>query len=326
MSSTSRREFLKAIAASTLLINGSNFYPVNADNTDNADNTTKITILHTNDTHSQIEPFPPGTRNAGMGGVARRATFVHQVRAENPNTLLVDGGDSFQGTPYFNFYHGELEIKSMSLIGYDVITLGNHDFDDGVDSLVKALQYAKFDIVSVNYNVEKSPLKDFVKPYVIRNLSGIKIGILGLGIDFDGLVTADKHIGVTYQNPIEPAKAIVKELREVQKVDLVVALSHLGYRYENEPNQPSDVNIAKAIPDIDFIVGGHTHTFMKEPDVVKHANGKQTLIFQVGFGGINVGKVDFTFSDQKLVGWQGAIFDVTGEQVSQTWSAKVDNC
>jgi len=322
MSSTSRREFLKAIASSALLINTSSFNNVNASDDSNI---TKITILHTNDTHSQIEPFPAGTRNAGMGGVARRATFVRQIRTENPNTLLVDGGDSFQGTPYFNFYHGELEIKSMSLIGYDVITLGNHDFDDGVESLVKALQHAKFDIVSVNYNVEQSPLKDFVKPYVIRNLAGIKIGILGLGIDFDGLVTTDKHIGVTYQNPIEPAKAVVKELKETHKVDLIVALSHLGYRYENEPTRVSDINVAKAIPDIDFIVGGHTHTFMKEPDVIKHANGKQTLLFQVGFGGINVGRVDFTFSKEKLVGWQGAIFDVTGEQVSQTWSAKVDN-
>lgn len=319
MSIYSRRNFLKTIAASTFIAGSSSFYPAEADNT------TKITILHTNDTHSQLEPFPEGTRNAGMGGVARRATFVRKVRSENPNTLLVDGGDSFQGTPYFNFYHGELEIKSMSAIGYDVITLGNHDFDDGVESLVKALQHAKFEIVSVNYNVDNSPLKNFVKPYVVRNLSGVKVGLLGLGIDFDGLVTKNNHVGVTYQDPVEPARAIVKELREVHKVDLVVALSHLGFRYENEPTKPSDVNIAKAIPDIDFIVGGHTHTFMKEPEVIKHANDKQTLIFQVGFGGINVGRVDFTFSKQKLISWQGAIFDVGGEQISQTWSAKVDN-
>jgi 5'-nucleotidase len=319
MTIKTRRDFLKAIAASGLLATTGSLYIAKG-----SSKITKITILHTNDTHSQLEPFPEGTRNAGMGGVARRATFVRKVRAENPNTLLVDGGDSFQGTPYFNFYHGELEIKSMSAIGYDVVTLGNHDFDDGVDSLVKALQHAKFDIVSVNYNAEKSPLKEFIKPYVVRELSGIKVGLLGLGIDFDGLVTANNHVGVTWQNPIEPAKAAVKELKEKHKVDLVVALSHLGYRYENEPEKLSDIKIAEAIPDIDFIVGGHTHTFMKEPAIINHPNGKQTILFQVGFGGINVGKVDFTFSDQKLVSWQGAIFDVEGDQVSQTWSTKIN--
>ncbi len=312
----SRRNFLKTLAAASLFV-------TNKDTLVFAkkDEETKITILHTNDTHSQIEPFPNGTRNAGMGGVARRASFVNEVRKENPNTLLVDGGDSFQGTPFFNFYHGELEIKAMSAIGYDVITLGNHDFDEGVDNLVKMLKYAKFDIVSANYNVENSALKDFVKPYVIRELAGIKVGILGLGIDFDGLVVADKHVGVTYQDPVEPTRKIVSELRNVKNVDLVIALSHLGYKYENEPKRICDVNLAKAVPGIDFIVGGHTHTFMKEPEIIKHDNGKQTLLFQVGYGGINVGRVDFIFNEKKLVSWQGSIFNMDNENISQIWSA-----
>lgn len=310
----SRRDFLKALSAGVIIANNGFVLA-------KTDQETKITILHTNDTHSQIDPFPAGTRNAGMGGVARRASFVKQIRAENPNTLLVDGGDSFQGTPYFNFYHGELEIKAMSAIGYDVVTLGNHDFDEGVDNLIKALKNANFSIVSVNYNVENSPLKEYVKPYVIRELAGIKIGILGLGIDFDGLVVADKHLGVTYQNPIEPTRQVVSELRNVKKVDLVIALSHLGYRYENEPNRISDINLAKAVPGIDFIVGGHTHTFMKEPEIIKYDDGKQTLIFQVGFAGINVGRVDFTFNEKKLVSWQGSIVNIDGEQASEVWSA-----
>ncbi|MFY9221248.1 MAG: metallophosphatase [Blastocatellia bacterium] len=310
----SRRNFLKTLAASALLFESSNFYSAQANDE------TKITILHTNDTHSQIEPFPEGTRNAGMGGVARRASFVRQIRSENPNTLLLDGGDSFQGTPYYNFYHGELEIKSMSAIGYDIVTLGNHDFDEGVDSLVKALQHAKFDIVSVNYDVSNSALKDFVKPYVIRKLSGIKVGVLGLGIDFDGLVVADKHIGVSYQDPIKPARAVVDELRNKHNVDLIVAASHLGYKYDNEPDRVCDVKVAEAIPEIDFIVGGHTHTFMKEPAVIKHQNGRQTLIFQVGFAGINVGRVDFTFKKHQLVSWQAGIFNMDTEQISQLYS------
>src|SRR3954454_4309548 len=145
---------------------------------------TLITIIHTNDTHSQIDPFPADDRlYPGKGGVARRATLVKRIRAENPNTLLIDAGDAFQGTPYFNFYKGEVEYKSMSAIGYDVVTLGNHDFDNGVEGLAAAMKLAKFEFVSANYDVRGTPIEARVKPYVVRELGGIRLGIFGLGIN-----------------------------------------------------------------------------------------------------------------------------------------------
>ncbi|MEW6735694.1 MAG: metallophosphatase [Acidobacteriota bacterium] len=308
MDERGRREFVKALLMSALGVAASPLLPtINA-----AANTVTITVLHTNDTHSQIDPFPAGTRNEGMGGVARRATLVRRVRAENPYTLLLDAGDMFSGTPYFNFFHGEVEIKSMSAIGYDVVTLGNHDFDDGVESLVRALKHASFEVVSANYEVAPtSSLKPFVKPYVVRTLAGIRIGIFGMGIDLSKLVLPKLHQGVVYREPLESARNTVAKLRGEEKVDLVICISHLGHFYKSEPERICDVLLAKSIPEIDFIVGGHTHTFMKEPEIIKHANGRQTLIFQVGYGGINVGRVDFTFTANKLVGWHGSLLDKT---------------
>src|ERR687889_1937847 len=188
-----------------------------------------ITILHTNDTHSQIDPLPANDRNAGMGGVARRATLVKRIRKENPNTLLIDAGDVLQGTPYFNFYRGEVEYKAMSAIGYDVGTLGNHEFDNGVEALSAALKFANFDIVSANYDVKGTVLEQRVKPYVVKTVAGIKIGLFGLGISPVALITADNFKGVTYIDPVVAAREMVKKLREQERCALVVCMSHLGY-------------------------------------------------------------------------------------------------
>src|SRR5437868_15258413 len=153
---------------------------------------TLITILHTNDTHSQIDPVADTDKEyGGKGGVARRATLVKRVRKENPNTLLIDAGDVFQGTPYFNFYKGEVEYKAMSLIGYDVVTLGNHDFDNGVEGLVSAMKFANFDFVSANYDFRGTPIESRVKPYVVRDIAGVRVGIFGLGINPEGLITPE---------------------------------------------------------------------------------------------------------------------------------------
>lgn len=318
-----RRDFLKGALAASLAgyLTPQSILAHNESVGGAINETTTITILHTNDTHSQMEPFSAGMRNAGMGGVARRAAFVKSVRKQNPNTLMCDGGDWFQGTPYFNFYRGEVEVKAMSAIGYDVVTMGNHDFDEGVENLARVLKLAKFQVVSCNYDVSNSPLKEFVKPYVVRNLSGLKVGLFGMGIDFTGLVLADKHIGVTWRNPLEVVPGIVEKLRKEEKVDLLVGMSHLGYRYEAEPERVSDLKVAEANPEIDFIVGGHTHTFMKAPHVVKHANGRETLLFQVGFGGVNVGRVDFTFQQRKLTGWRSSIHKEDGEQLA-SWHSQ----
>lgn len=258
---------------------------------------TVITILHTNDTHSQIDPLPANDANAGKGGVARRATLVKRVRKENPNTLLVDAGDVLQGTPYFNFYKGEVEYKAMSAIGYDVGTLGNHEFDNGVEALAAALKFANFDIVSANYDVKGTVLEQRVKRYVVKTVGGIRIGLLGLGVSPVALITPDNFKGVTYIDPVVAAHEVVKKLREEERCELVVCMSHLGY---NADAKSGDSFVASQVDGIDFIASGHTHTFMKEPVTQTQPCGAKTTIFQVGKSGIYVGRVDFTFRNGKL--------------------------
>ena len=258
---------------------------------------TVITILHTNDTHSQIDPLPANDPNAGKGGIARRATLVKSVRKENPNTLLVDAGDVLQGTPYFNFYKGEVEYKAMSAIGYDVGTLGNHEFDNGVEALAAALKFANFDIVSANYDVKGTALEPLVKRYVVKTVGGIRVGLFGLGVSPVALITPDNFKGVTYIDPVIAARDVVKKLREDERCALVVCMSHLGY---NDDPQRGDRLVASQIDGIDFIASGHTHTFMKEPVTQTQPCGAKTTIFQVGKSGIYVGRVDFTFRNGKL--------------------------
>ena len=268
---------------------------------------TVITILHTNDTHSQIDPLPANDANAGKGGVARRATVVKRVRKENPNTLLVDAGDVLQGTPYFNFYRGEVEYKAMSAIGYDVGTLGNHEFDNGVDALAAALKFANFDLVSANYDVKGTVLEQKVKRYVVKTVGGIKIGLFGLGVSPVGLITPDNFKGVTYIDPVVAARDVVKKLREEERCAFVVGMSHLGY-YED--GKRGDSMVASQVDGIDFIASGHTHTFMKEPVTQTQPCGAKTMIFQVGKSGIYVGRVDFTFRAGKLASIKTQLLDL----------------
>lgn len=268
---------------------------------------TVITILHTNDTHSQIDPLPANDANAGKGGVARRATLVKRVRKENPNTLLIDAGDVLQGTPYFNFYRGEVEYKAMSAIGYNVGTLGNHEFDNGVDALAAALKFANFDIVSANYDVKGTVLEQKVKRYVVKTIGGIKIGLFGMGVSPVGLITPDNFKGVTYIDPVVAAREVVKKLREEERCTLVVGMSHLGY-YED--GKRGDSLVAAQVDGIDFIASGHTHTFMKEPVFQAQPCGAKTMIFQVGKSGIYVGRVDFTFRAGKLASVKTRLLDL----------------
>jgi 5'-nucleotidase len=280
---------------------------------------TVITILHTNDTHSQIDPLPENDKSyAGKGGVARRATLVKRIRKDNPNTLLLDAGDSFQGTPYFNFYKGEVEYKAMSAIGYDAGTLGNHEFDNGVDALAAALKFATFDIVSSNYDVKGTSLEKLVKPYVVKTVAGIRIGLFGLGISPVALITPVNFKGVTYQDPIETSKTVVKTLRETERCTFIVAMSHLGFYKNPRPRDVGDGQVAAQVDGIDFIVSGHTHTFMEQPERVKQPCGQETLIYQVGRSGIYVGRVDFTFRAGKLAAARGRMLDVRREITQDT--------
>lgn len=259
----------------------------------------KITILHTNDVHSHIDPFPENhPRNPSMGGVARRANIIEQIRKEEENVLLLDAGDIFQGTPYFNYYGGELEFKLMSMMKYDLATLGNHDFDNGIDGFFAQLPHANFDFVSANYDFKNTELNGIVKPYKTFLKDGIKIGVFGLGIELEGLVDKKLYKETKYYNPIEVATDITKTLKETEKCDLIICLSHLGFDYKNEKDKPSDLKLAAATQDIDLIIGGHTHTFLDKPVIKTNKVGKQVVINQVGAYGINLGRIDFYFSDE----------------------------
>ena len=224
---------------------------------------TRITILHTNDVHSHIDPFGPNEgRNSNRGGIARRAVLVNQIRNQNKNTLLLDAGDIFQGTPYFNYYGGELEFKLMSLLKYDAVTIGNHDFDNGIDGLYKQLPHAKFDFLSANYDFTNTVLDTHVKPYKIFNKEGVKIGVFGLGIELNGLVDKKMYKETKYIDPTEIATETTRVLKS-KGCDLVICLSHLGYHYKKNPDKISDLILAKSTSNIDLIIGGHTHTFLK---------------------------------------------------------------
>jgi 5'-nucleotidase len=255
----------------------------------------RLVILHTNDTHSRMDPFPmDGGQFQGLGGAARRATLIKRVREEHPNVLLLDSGDIFQGTPYFNFFHGEIEFKAMSAMEYDVATIGNHDFDNGVEGLAEMMPHADFQFVSANYDVSASPLAPFVRPWTIREVGGTRVGIFGLGISFQGLVLDQLHRGVRHTDPYAAARRCVSELR-AQGCSLVICLSHLGYRYRRE--DPSDTLLAQEVDGIDLILGGHSHTFMDQPDIYPKADGSQTLVNQVGWGGMRLGRVDVAMSE-----------------------------
>ena len=262
--------------------------------------TKKITILHTNDMHSHIDPFPiDHPRNPGMGGVARRANAIQKIRQEEENVLLLDAGDIFQGTPYFNYYGGELEFKLMSMMRYDVATMGNHDFDNGIDGFYAQLPHATFDFVSANYNFKNTILEGIVKPFKIIKKDGIKIGIFGLGIELNGLVDKKLYKETKYLNPIEIAEETTKILKEEEKCDLIICLSHLGFKYKNDPEKVCDILLAQKTKNIDLIIGGHTHTFLDKPIVETNREGQPVLINQVGCYGLNLGRIDFYFSNEK---------------------------
>jgi 5'-nucleotidase len=267
-------------------------------------NSKHITILHTNDVHSHIDPFPDtDSRYANMGGVARRATLVESIRKENPNTLLLDAGDIFQGTPYFNFYGGELEFKLMSMLKYDAATIGNHDFDNGIDGLFAQLPHAQFDFLSANYDFKNTVLNSHVKPYKIFVKDGIKIGVFGLGIELEGLVDPKMYKETLYLDPLEIAQDMSRILKENEHCDLVICLSHLGYNYKTE--KISDLALASKTKNIDLIIGGHTHTFLPKPTVAKNSVGENVLVNQVGCYGLNLGRIDFYFDSDKNLASKG---------------------
>lgn len=254
----------------------------------------KLTILHTNDTHSRIEPFPmDGSRNAGLGGAARRAAIIDRIRKEEDQVLLLDAGDVFQGTPYFNKFLGELEFKLMSQMKYDAATIGNHDFDGGIDNLAHQMQHASFQMISSNYDFGDTPMADKVLSYQVIEKGGVKIGICGAGIELDGLVASNLYGNTRYLDPIGNVNNTASKLKNDLGCHYVICLSHLGYRYRSD--KVSDVILAKESEHVDLILGGHTHTFMEGPDIQLNRKGEKVVIHQVGWAGILLGRVDVVF-------------------------------
>lgn len=258
----------------------------------------KLTILHTNDTHSRIDPFPmDGGSNQGLGGVARRAALIKKIRKEEKNVLLLDSGDTFQGTPYFNLFGGEIEFKTMSAMGYDASTMGNHDFDAGLEGFVKQLPNASYPFICSNYDFTDTPIHGKTQPFKIIQKGDIKIGLFGLGVELDGLVPKDGFGNTKYLDPIEKAQYYAKFLKHDQKCDMVICLSHLGYKYNSD--KIDDIKLAKNTENIDIILGGHTHTFLSKPDVQLNLKGEKTIINQVGFAGIVLGRLDVFLEKNK---------------------------
>ncbi len=284
-----RRNFIKKSAAAGTLVGIGSFGLLSFSAEDKRKH---ITILHTNDTHSHIEPFSPDhAEYPNMGGVARRYSLVSSIRKENPNTLLLDAGDIFQGTPYFNFYGGELEFKLMSKMGYDAATIGNHDFDNGIDGLLAQLPNADFPFVNANYDFTNTVLEGMVNPYKVFTRDDVKIGVFGVGIELQGLVSKKLYKETRYLDPVEMTRETVARLKNEEKCELIICLSHLGYHYKDE--KISDLQLAANTKDIDLIIGGHTHTFLPKPTVVKNSEEKNVLVNQVGWAGINLGRIDF---------------------------------
>ena len=282
-----RRNFIQNIVlgTGTLLVSPSLF------SQENLKRKKRLVILHTNDTHSTIEPFPSKhSKFPNMGGVSKRHTILQKIRSEEEHVLLLDAGDIFQGTPYFNTFNGELEMKLMSLLQYDAATMGNHDFDIGLEGFLNAQQFANFPFLCANYDFSETILDGKTKAYHIFHKAGIKIGVFGVGVALKGLVSEDKYGNTRYLDPISTANKIASELKS-KSCDLVICLSHLGFEYENKSIN-SDRKLAAETENIDIILGGHSHTFFDKPLVLKNIKNKDVLVNQVGWGGVYLGRID----------------------------------
>lgn len=303
-----RREFLKATALSAggTLLSNNLLWAANQVET--------LTILHTNDVHSRIDPFPQdGGRNAGQGGVAARAALIKNIRQQAKHVLVLDAGDMFQGTPYFNLYKGEVELKAMSAMGYDAGTIGNHDFDGGIENLRDQLvKHATFPMIICNYDFAGTAMENQYVPYKIFKRGSLKIGVLGVGVALQGLVPQNLYGNTVYLDPVQKANETAARLKQ-KNCDLVICLSHLGYQYRD--NTVSDVVLAKESEHIDLIIGGHTHTFLPQPVVQKNKQGQDVVINQVGFAGLQLGRLDYQFTKNgKRRLQESAVLSITKKQ------------
>jgi len=256
----------------------------------------KLTILHTNDTHSNIDPFPDNhPKYPGMGGVAKRHALIKKIRSEEQHVLLFDAGDIFQGTPYFNTFKGHLEMKLMTAMGYDAATMGNHDFDIGLEGFIDAQTHADFPFLCSNYDFSNTIMEGKTLAHTIFYKGGMKIGVFGIGVNLESLVPNANYGKMIYKDPFETANEQAAELK-AKGCDLVICLSHLGYEYKDD--RPSDRLMAKKTRNIHLILGGHSHTFLEKPVLESNLDGVPVLINQTGWAGINLGRIDIDFDQQ----------------------------
>ena len=257
----------------------------------------KITILHTNDIHSHIDPFNKNHKKyAGMGGMRKLGGLIQEIRVLEKNILLLDSGDIFQGTPYFNKYKGEVEFKIMSHLGYDASTMGNHDFDNGIEGFKKMLPHSSFPFLCSNYDFSNTILHGETKTHLVKELDGIKVGLFGIGIELNGLVEKRQFKETKYLDPIEQANYYAKKLKEDYHCDLIICLSHLGYSYDH--NKISDLVLAKKSENINIILGGHTHTFLQEATKMTNKINQTVLVNQAGWGALSLGRIDVEFTNK----------------------------
>lgn len=276
----------------------------------------RLVVLHTNDMHSRLDPFPmDGSRNAGMGGVVARAELIRKIRSEEPHVLLLDAGDIFQGTPYFNFYKGEPEIKAMTAMGYDGATMGNHDFDAGLENFAVQWKHAAFPLVICNYDFTNTPMEGRYQPYKIFRKGKLKVGVTGVGIELKGLVPDNLYGNTKYLDPVKQANEVAYRLKRNEGCDIVICCSHLGYKYNEK--KVSDEILAKESEHIDLIIGGHTHTFMQKPELFKNKNGEDVIVNQVGWAGLILGRLDINFSKQNKKKLEGSGTIIIGKKSSE---------
>ena len=290
----SRRNFLKNLAATAT---GMAFLNI-PEKIFASEDLARLSILHTNDIHCHIDPFPKEHKYyKGKGGMARLSGLVKRIKSENPNTLLFDAGDMFQGTPYFNYYKGELMLKVMSAMGYDASTIGNHEFDNGIKGILDPIYHADFPLICSNYDFSNTLLYGKFPNHVIFRKGGIKVGVYGLGIELKGLVSPDNYAGTIYNDPVKVALEKESFLKNEKKCNLIICLSHLGFKYRE--NKVSDNILASETHYTNLIIGGHTHTFLDKPVELKNADGKKILVNQAGWGGMMLGRIDFIFDRNK---------------------------
>lgn len=261
----------------------------------------QLLVLQTSDTHSRIDPIDPASAdpNAGRGGVVRRTALVRQYRERDPELLLFDCGDISQGTPYYNLFQGEVEVQAMNLMGYDAMTIGNHEFDFGLENMARLFRMARFPVVCANYDVTGTVLEGLVKPYVVLERQGLRIGVFGLGTRLEGLVQQSKCEGVVYHDPVETARRVVEKLRREEKCDVVICLSHLGILSGDAVGKGYDNELVRETSGIDLILGGHTHTYMEHPTFYRNAKGRETPVLHSGKSGIYVGEVRLILKREK---------------------------